>query len=182
MTETLLDRTARDQLADLQNGAITATVLAKATLDRIGAKEPDLQAWAFIDQGLVLAQAEAADARRARGEPLGALHGLPVGVKDIYDTADLPTENGTPAHRGRRPQTDAIMVARLRAAGAVIIGKTVTSELAVYTPGPTRNPYDLSRTSGGSSSGSAAAVAAGMVPLALATQTNGSTIRPASFC
>jgi Asp-tRNA(Asn)/Glu-tRNA(Gln) amidotransferase A subunit family amidase len=182
LTNTPLDRTARDMLADLRSGATSATALAKASLDRIGAMEPNLHAWAFIDHGLVIAQAEAADARRAAGETLGALHGLPVGVKDIYDTADLPTENGTPAHRGRRPEIDAVMVARLRAAGAVIIGKTVTSELAVYTPGPTRNPLDLTRTPGGSSSGSAAAVAARMVPLALATQTNGSTIRPASFC
>jgi Asp-tRNA(Asn)/Glu-tRNA(Gln) amidotransferase A subunit family amidase len=110
------------------------------------------------------------------------LHGLPVGVKDIFDTADMPTENGTVLHAGRRPAEDATAVARLRQAGAVIMGKTVTTELAVYAPGRTTNPHDARRTPGGSSSGSAAAVAAKMVPLALGTQTNGSLIRPASYC
>jgi Asp-tRNA(Asn)/Glu-tRNA(Gln) amidotransferase A subunit family amidase len=127
-------------------------------------------------------QAREADRRQASGAALGALHGVPVGVKDIFDTADMPTENGTVLHAGRRPQQDATAVARLRSAGAVILGKTVTAELAVYTPGKTTNPHDPRRTPGGSSSGSAAAVAARMVPLALGTQTNGSLIRPASYC
>jgi Asp-tRNA(Asn)/Glu-tRNA(Gln) amidotransferase A subunit family amidase len=112
---------------------------------------------------------------------LGVLHGLPVGVKDIYDTLEMPTEFGTPVHKGRRPAIDAAIVQRLRRAGAVLVGKTVTSEYAVYTAGPTRNPLDPTRTPGGSSSGSAAAVASAMIALSLATQTNGSTIRPASF-
>ncbi len=105
-----------------------------------------------------------------------------MGVKDIIDTEDFPTENGTPLHAGRRPLADATVIARLREAGAVILGKTVTTELAIFAPGKTRNPHDPARTPGGSSSGSAAAVAARMTPLAVGTQTNGSLIRPASYC
>ena len=178
----LLDRSARDLATELRSGGLTAVAVTTASLDRIEAQKSDIRAWAYVDPEVALAQARAADVRRAAGERLGALHGLPVGVKDIIDTADMPTEYNSPIHRGRRPKTDATLVARLRSAGAIILGKTVTSEFAVYTPGPTRNPHDLSRTPGGSSSGSAAAVAAGMIPLALATQTNASTIRPASFC
>ena len=118
----------------------------------------------------------------ARARRSGPLHGLPIAVKDIVDTTDFPTENGSVVHAGRRPLHDAVVVARLRAAGAVILGKTVTTEFACFTPGRTRNPHDLERTPGGSSSGSAAAVAAGMAPLAIGSQTNGSMIRPASFC
>ncbi len=107
---------------------------------------------------------------------------MPVAIKDIFDTADYKTECGSPLLKGRQPMRDCMVVARLRAAGAVIIGKTVTTEFAYFSPGPTRNPHDLERTPGGSSSGSAAAVAAGMVPLAVGSQTNGSVIRPAAFC
>jgi Asp-tRNA(Asn)/Glu-tRNA(Gln) amidotransferase A subunit family amidase len=130
----------------------------------------------------VLAQARALDERRAERRTLGPLHGVPVAIKDIIDTADYPTELGSPIGVGRRPRHDASVVAKLRAAGAVIIGKTVTTEFAYFHPGPTHNPHDGTRTPGGSSSGSAAAVAANMVPLALGTQTNGSVIRPGSFC
>lgn len=174
--------TGRALAAALKAGTLTAVVAVEACLARIDALEPQVHAWAWLDRDLALAQAREADARRAAGAPLGPLHGVPVGVKDIVDTADMPTEFGTPVHRGRRPAADAAIVACLRAAGAVIVGKTVTSEYALYTPGPTRNPRNLEHSPGGSSSGSAAAVAAGMVPLAIATQTNGSTIRPASFC
>src|SRR5690606_31347757 len=146
------------------------------------AREREVQPWAFLDPEHALRQARAADEARKRGRPLGPLHGLPVGVKDIIDTADLPTENGTVLHAGRRPRQDATLVSLLRAAGAVILGKTVTTELAVYAPNKTRNPHNLEHTPGGSSSGSAAAVADGMVPLAIGTQTNGSVIRPASYC
>ena len=135
-----------------------------------------------MDAELVLAQARAADLRLASGAPAGALHGIPLGVKDIIDTADMPTENGTVLHAGRRSKRDAEVVTRLREAGAVIFGKTVTTELATYAPGKTRNPHNPAHTPGGSSSGSAAAVAAGMVPLAVGTQTNGSVIRPAAYC
>ncbi|MBX3664828.1 MAG: amidase [Burkholderiales bacterium] len=166
----------------LRDGRFGAEAVAAACLGRIAATDTAVQAWAFLDQQMVIAQARAADRRRAAGEPCGPLHGLPVGIKDIIDTADMPTENGTVLHAGRRPAADALLVSRLRAAGAVIAGKTVTTELATYAPGKTRNPHDPERTPGGSSSGSAAAVAAGMVPLAVGTQTNGSVIRPAAFC
>ena len=166
----------------IRDGKISSEELTRACLARIEAREPEVQAWAFLDPEHALCQARAADEWRKRGRPLGPLHGLPVGVKDIIDTADMPTENGTVLHAGRRPRQDATLVSLLRAAGAIILGKTVTTELAVYGPNKTRNPHNLEHTPGGSSSGSAAAVADGMVPLAIGTQTNGSVIRPASFC
>ena len=166
----------------IREGKISSEELTRACLARIEAREAEVQAWAFLDPEHALRQARAADEWRKRGRPLGPLHGLPVGVKDIIDTADMPTENGTVLHAGRRPRQDATLVSLLRAAGAIILGKTVTTELAVYGPNKTRNPHNLEHTPGGSSSGSAAAVADGMVPLAIGTQTNGSVIRPASFC
>jgi Asp-tRNA(Asn)/Glu-tRNA(Gln) amidotransferase A subunit family amidase len=166
----------------LASGALRAVELAEECLDRVREVEPQVQAWEFLDPAYVMKQAEALDRLRAAGRPVGPLHGLPVGLKDIIDTADMPTGNGTPIDAGRRPRQDAVVAARLRAAGALVMGKTVSTELAYFTPGKTRNPHELSRTPGGSSSGSAAAVAAGMVPLALGTQTAGSVIRPAAFC
>ena len=166
----------------LDEGRIGALELTEACLARIAAQEPRVQAWAFLDPDLARTQARRCDEIRRAGRPQGPLHGIPVGVKDIMDTRDMPTEHGTPIHTGRRPSRDAAVVERLRAAGAVILGKTVTTELAVYHPSKTRNPHDPERTPGGSSSGSAAAVAAGMVPLAIGSQTNGSVIRPASYC
>ena len=166
----------------IRQGALSSEELIEECLSRIRELEPRVQAWAFLDEQLALAQARAADEQRRTGEPTGALHGVPVGVKDIIDTADMPTENGTVLHRGRTPDKDAAVVARLRAAGAVILGKTVTTECAYFAPGKTRNPHNAEHTPGGSSSGSAAAVAAAMVPIALGTQTNGSVIRPAAFC
>jgi Asp-tRNA(Asn)/Glu-tRNA(Gln) amidotransferase A subunit family amidase len=166
----------------LSEGKITALELTEACLARIAADEPRIQAWAFLDPELARAQARRCDEARRLGRPQGPLHGIPVGVKDIIDTRDMPTENGTVLHAGRRPTRDAAVVERLRSAGAVVLGKTVTTELAVYHPGKTRNPHDPERTPGGSSSGSAAAVAAAMVPLAIGSQTNGSVIRPASYC
>jgi Asp-tRNA(Asn)/Glu-tRNA(Gln) amidotransferase A subunit family amidase len=174
--------TATQALADIRAGKLTAEQYVTACLERIREVDEGIQAWAFLDPNHALEQARAADARRRLGRPLGPLHGLPVGVKDIVDTADMPTENGTVLHAGRRPTRDATIVSLLRQAGAVIVGKTVTTELAVYHPGKTRNPHNPEHTPGGSSSGSAAAVAAGMVPVAIGTQTNGSVIRPASFC
>jgi len=163
-------------------GKITSEELVRACLDRIAALEERIDAWAYLDPEHALNQARAADQAQQAGRTLGLLHGIPVGVKDIFDTKDMPTEDGTVLHAGRRPMEDATAVARLREAGAIILGKTVTTELAVFSPGKTRNPRDPKRTPGGSSSGSAAAVAAGMVPLAIGTQTNGSMIRPAAFC
>jgi Asp-tRNA(Asn)/Glu-tRNA(Gln) amidotransferase A subunit family amidase len=144
--------------------------------------DADVQAWAFLDPEHALVQARAADESRLSGRPVGPLHGVPVGIKDIIDTGDMPTENGSVLHAGRTPSRDAAVVAMLRAAGAVIMGKTVTTEFATRAPGKTRNPHNPAHTPGGSSSGSAAAVAAGMVPLALGSQTTGSTIRPAAYC
>jgi len=178
----LADLTALQARDEIARGALKAVELAEACLERIAEREPGVEAWAHLDSDLVMRQAEAADRFRASGRAIGLLHGVPVGVKDIVDTRDMPTENGTILDEGRRPRADAAVVERLREAGAIILGKTVTTELAVYHPGKTRNPHDASRTPGGSSSGSAASVAAGMAPLAIGTQTNGSVIRPASYC
>ena len=174
--------TATQAAADIARGVISAEEYTRACLDRIAAVEGDVQAFVHLDPDHALAQARALDRLKADGERIGPLHGIPVGIKDIFDTADYPTEYGSPIFAGRRPNADATAVRKLREAGAVIIGKTVTTEFAYFNPGKTRNPRDLKRTPGGSSSGSAAAVAAGMVPLAIGSQTNGSMIRPAAFC
>jgi Asp-tRNA(Asn)/Glu-tRNA(Gln) amidotransferase A subunit family amidase len=166
----------------IHDGVIGSTQLVEACLARVREVDADVQAWAFLDPDHALAQARAADEFRLSGQPIGPLHGVPVGLKDIIDTGDMPTENGSVLHAGRTPSRDASVVALLRAAGAVIMGKTVTTEFATRAPGKTRNPHNPAHTPGGSSSGSAAAVASGMVPLALGSQTTGSTIRPASFC
>jgi Asp-tRNA(Asn)/Glu-tRNA(Gln) amidotransferase A subunit family amidase len=166
----------------IREGVVTSVELVEACLARVREVDGQVQAWTFLDPEHALAQARAADEYRMSGQPIGALHGVPVGLKDIIDTADMPTENGSVLHAGRTPSSDASVVSLLRAAGAVILGKTVTTEFATRTPGKTHNPHNSSHTPGGSSSGSAAAVAAGMVPLALGSQTTGSTIRPASYC
>jgi Asp-tRNA(Asn)/Glu-tRNA(Gln) amidotransferase A subunit family amidase len=157
----------------------TSEAAVRGCLERIAERDPQVRAWTCLDPESALTQARAAD---AESEPRSPLHGVPVGVKDIIDTGDLPTEYGSPVYAGNRPDADAACVARLREAGAVILGKTATTEFAYYHPTHTTNPHDPGRTPGGSSSGSAAAVADGMVPLALGTQTAGSVIRPASFC
>jgi Asp-tRNA(Asn)/Glu-tRNA(Gln) amidotransferase A subunit family amidase len=174
--------TALEAAGRIAGGEMSAEDYIGACLQRIAAVEDKVHAFVHLDADAALRQARALDERRRTGKPLGALHGVPVGIKDIFDTADYPTECGSPLFKGRRPMRDCTAVARLRAAGAVIIGKTVTTECAYFHPGATRNPHDLERTPGGSSSGSAAAVAAGMIPLAIGSQTNGSVIRPASFC
>jgi len=166
----------------IRAGKIESGELVAACLERVARVEPEVQAWTFLDPEHALAQAREADAWRRSGRPLGALHGVPVGLKDIIDTADMPTENGSVLHAGRMPSGDAAVTELLRVAGAIIMGKTVTTEFATRTPGKTRNPHDPAHTPGGSSSGSAAAVAAGMIPLALGSQTGGSTIRPGSYC
>ncbi len=174
--------TAAATLAAVREGRTTAEEVVGGCLARIRADEARVQAWAFVDETRALEQARNVDRVRREGYATGPLHGLPVGVKDIIDTADMPTEDGTVLHAGRRPEYDATVVERLRSAGAIILGKTVTTELATYAPGKTRNPHDPMHTPGGSSSGSAAAVAAQMVPAAVGTQTNGSVIRPAAYC
>jgi len=156
----------------------TSEKLVEACLERIAARDGELAAWVHVNAEASLAQARALDRQPA----LGPLHGVPVGIKDIIDTADMPTEHGSPIYRGNRPRADAAAVALLRRAGCVILGKTATAEFANLHPPATRNPRNPAHTPGGSSSGSAAAVADHMVPLALGTQTGGSMIRPAAFC
>ncbi len=168
--------------AAIARGEITSEALVGACLDRIAALEPQVQAWAFLDPERARSQAKAADDARKTGKGIGPLHGVPVGIKDIIDTADMPTEHGSEFYKGNQPDTDAACVAALRSAGAVILGKTVTCELATFIPSKTRNPHNHAHTPGGSSAGSAAAVGCQMVPLAVGTQTKGSVIRPASFC
>jgi Asp-tRNA(Asn)/Glu-tRNA(Gln) amidotransferase A subunit family amidase len=166
----------------IRDGVVTSEQLVRACLERVEAVDKDVEAWAFLDAEHALAQARAADEWRMSGRPIGPLHGVPVGIKDIIDTADMPTECGSALYAGRTPSRDATVVTRLRGAGAVIFGKAVTTEFANRAPGKTRNPNHPGHTPGGSSSGSAAAVAAGMVPLSLGSQTGGSTIRPAAYC
>jgi Asp-tRNA(Asn)/Glu-tRNA(Gln) amidotransferase A subunit family amidase len=174
--------TAIEAAEQIAGGDMSAETYISACLDRIAAIDDKVHAFVHFDPNEALAQARALDERRRNGLPIGPLHGVAVAIKDIFDTADYKTECGSPLLKGRQPMRDCTAVARLRAAGAVIIGKTVTTEFAYFHAGPTRNPHDLERTPGGSSSGSAAAVAAGMVPLAIGSQTNGSVIRPAAFC
>jgi Asp-tRNA(Asn)/Glu-tRNA(Gln) amidotransferase A subunit family amidase len=178
----LTDLGLTDAAVAVREGRVTAVELTADCLRRIQEVDEKVQAWAFLDAEHALRQARAADHHRMAGGPLGPLHGVPIGIKDIFDTSDYPTEFGSALWQGRTPRQDAVAVARLRAAGAIILGKTVTTEYAYFHPGKTRNPHDPARTPGGSSSGSAAAVAAGMVPAAIGSQTNGSVIRPASFC
>jgi amidase len=169
---------AAEAIARLERGELSAEQLVRDCLARIEEREPVVQAWEALDVDGALREARRID--RLREKP--PLCGLPVGVKDLIDTRDLPTGYGSPIYRGHRPAADAECVRRLREAGAIVLGKTVTTEFAVYSPGRTRNPRDPSRTPGGSSSGSAAAVADGMVPVALGSQTAASVVRPASFC
>ncbi|MFY0611103.1 MAG: amidase [Hyphomicrobiaceae bacterium] len=177
----LNELTAAEAARKIAEGAITAEELMQACLDRVAEREGDVRAWAYIDPDHALAQARRADEELKSGKIVGPLHGVPVGVKDVIDTADMPTQNGSPLYEGRRTNHDAACVAALRAAGAIIMGKTVTTELANLNPSKTRNPHNLEHSPGGSSAGSGAGVADFHVPLALGTQTGGSVIRPASF-
>ncbi len=179
---TLNRLSATEAIGRIRNGALTSEELVQACLDRIEQADGDIEAWAHLKPDYALDQARRLDAQRQAGGPVGPLHGIPVGVKDILDTDSWPTENGTVLDSGRRPMRNCRVVSLLEEAGAVIMGKTVTTELAVFGPGKTKNPHNSNHTPGGSSSGSAAAVASHMVPLAIGTQTNGSVIRPASFC
>jgi Asp-tRNA(Asn)/Glu-tRNA(Gln) amidotransferase A subunit family amidase len=169
---------ATEAAALIAAGKLTAVKLAEDCLARVAAREESVQAWSYIDPQQVLADARARDAE----PPRSPLHGVPIAIKDIIDTADLPTEYGSPIYAGHRPRADAACVTLLKQAGAIIMGKTVTAEFAMSHPGKTRNPLNPDHTPGGSSSGSAGAVADHMVPLALGTQTGGSVLRPAAFC
>jgi amidase len=162
----------------IRAGEATSVALVESCLHRIEAREDTVLAWEWLDATNALEQAY----RRDREDIRGPLHGVPVGIKDIFDTADMPTCYGSPIYQGHRPVKDADCVRRVREAGGVVLGKTVTTEFATFRPGKTRNPHDPERTPGGSSSGTAAAVADGMVPLAFGSQTVGSVVRPASFC
>ena len=183
---TLMDNpaflSAGELAAAIRTGDLSCETAARACLARIAEREPAVGAWVHLDEDGVLAEARARDALLKQGGAPGPLHGVPVGIKDIYDTADMPTRFGSPLHAERRPPADSGVVALLREAGAVIMGKTVTTEFALSHPGKTVNPRDPKRTPGGSSSGSAAAVADFMVPLGVGSQTVGSMIRPGSFC
>ena len=172
------DLSAREAAAQVRAGKLSAEALTEAYLERIAAIEPKLRAFAYLDPALARVQARAVDTVKTKG----ALAGVPVGIKDIIDTADMPTECNSPIRLGHRPETDAECVTAVRGASGIAFGKTVTTEFAGRHPGPTGNPYNLGHTPGGSSSGSAAAVGAGILPLAFATQTAGSVIRPAAYC
>lgn len=169
---------ATEAAAEIAAGRLTSEVLVRDCLKRIQEREDSVGAWAYLDFDSVIRVAQTIDA----GPHLGPLHGIPIGVKDVIDTFDMPTEYGSPIYAGHRPRADAACVAMLRNAGALIMGKTVTVEFAVRHPGKTRHPLNPAHTPGGSSSGSAAAVADYMIPLAIGTQTGGSTIRPSAYC
>ncbi len=168
--------------AGIEDRKFSAEELARACLARISEREDTVRAWAYINEDIVIKRAQELDIYQQSGKSLGRLHGIPVGIKDIIDTNDMPTECGSSFYKDRRPIEDSTVAILLRQAGAVILGKTVTTEMALSAPGKTTNPHDPSRTPGGSSSGSAAAVGDNMVPLAIGSQTGGSVIRPASFC
>jgi Asp-tRNA(Asn)/Glu-tRNA(Gln) amidotransferase A subunit family amidase len=171
-------RTLSALTAGVARGELSAAEVIAGALERLDRTESDVRAWVRVDRDGALSAARELDAVRSGGP----LRGVPVGVKDIIDVAGLPTECGSPLRRGRIAEADAPLVARLRRLGAIPLGKTVTTEFAYFAPGPTRNPHNLAHTPGGSSSGSAAAVATGVVPLALGSQTAGSLTRPASYC
>ena len=172
------EMSARALAAAIEAGDLTSEAVTAAHLERIQEREPEVQAWAHLAPEQALAEAEARD----KGPRRGPLYGVPFGVKDIIDSHDLPTEHGSPIHKGRQPTADAACVAYARHNGGVLLGKTVTTEFAHVHPGKSRNPHNAAHTPGGSSSGSAAAVGAGMVPWAFGTQTAGSVIRPAAYC
>lgn len=174
--------TAAEAAEAIRNGRTTSEALVAACLNRIAEQDPGIGAFVHLDPDYAIEQARRADRWRGTGNGTGPLHGVPIALKDIIETADMPTECGTPIMAGRRTGRDAALVTQLRQAGAIMLGKTVTTELALLTPSATRNPANLEHTPGGSSAGSAAAVAAHMVPVALGSQTAGSVLRPASYC
>ena len=174
--------TATEAVQAIASGRLSSVDLVKSCLAQIADTDASINAWAYLDPESALAQAAECDRIRKAGLGTGPLHGLPVALKDVIDTRDMPTQRGTDIFKDRQPDKDARLVERLRESGAVIMGKTVTTELAFVHANDTRNPHNPEHSPGGSSSGSAAAVAACHVPLAVGTQTNGSVIRPASFC
>ena len=178
----LSNLTAVNIVQSLKKGEFTCEELVTNYIDHINKYEKNVEAWEFFDETLILKQAKKLDQDHQSGKVHGDLHGVPVGIKDIFDTENMPTSDGTEIHKENPSWNDCTVVSKLKQAGAIIMGKTVTTELAYYSPGKTKNPHDPTRTPGGSSSGSAASVASHMVPLAIGSQTNGSVIRPASYC
>lgn len=178
MSDDLFRMTATEASARIAARDISAVELVQSCLEQIAAREPVIGAWEHVDPDAALAQARMRDSETVRGP----LHGIPVGIKDIIDTSDMPTRMGSPIYAKHQPTEDAACVAAIRAAGGIILGKTVTTEFATFKPGKTVNPHHVEHTPGGSSSGTAAAVADHMVPVGFGTQTSGSVIRPASFC
>lgn len=182
MSDTPPCPTARAMAAAMTAQTMTSERAVRACLDRIGAREASLGAWVIVDGERALERAKAVDTSRRVGDRMPTLAGIPIGVKDNIETADLPTGYGSPIYEKHRPAADAACVTQAKNAGAIVLGKTVTTEFAYYSPGKTVNPHHPEHTPGGSSQGSAAAVAAGMVPLAFGSQTAGSLIRPAAYC
>ena len=182
MNERLHALSLIDALAALRSGATTSVDLTGALLERIAKTDANVQAWAYLDVDVALDVARRCDVEREAGTATGPLAGIGIGVKDIVATSDQPTQLGSPIYAAAQPMYDAECVSRLRRAGGFVLGKTVTTEFAFMHPGKTRNPWDVAHTPGGSSSGSAAAVALGQVAGAIGTQTNGSVIRPAAYC
>ena len=166
----------------IKNAQITSVEVCQHYIERIKKFDKDIKAWAYFDKKLLLEKASEADNHRKAGKPIGSLHGIPVAVKDIVGTIDMPTECGTSIRKGKSYSQNAEIIDLLQSAGAIVMGKTTTSELAFLGPSKTTNPHDHSRTPGGSSSGSAAAVASYMAPISIGSQTGGSIIRPASYC
>ena len=168
--------------AKIKDAQISSVEICESYIERINKFEKDIKAWAHFDKKVLLEKASEADDHRKSGKPIGPLHGIPVAVKDIIGTVDMPTECGTIIRKGKSYSQNAEIVDLLLNAGAIVMGKTATSELAYLGPPKTTNPHDYSRTPGGSSSGSAASVASFMAPLSIGSQTGGSIIRPASYC
>ena len=171
-----------EMASKIKDGQLTSVEVCEKYIERINKFEKDIKAWAHFDKKVLLEKAADADELRKSGKPVGTLHGVPVALKDIIGTVDMPTECGTAIRKGRSYSQNAEIVELLLAAGALVMGKTNTSELAYLDPTKTTNPHDYSRTPGGSSSGSAASVASLMTPLSIGSQTGGSIIRPASYC
>ena len=182
ISENIINFKTTELVEKIKNGEVSSKALCELYINRIEKFEKKVCAWAFFDKKKLLEKAEEADTYRSSGKPLGPLHGIPVALKDIIGTYDMPTECGTKLRKGKSLSQDSEVANLIKNSGAILMGKTVTTELAYFDPGKTKNPHDYTRTPGGSSSGSAAAVAAYMAPLAVGTQTNGSVIRPASYC
>src|SRR5882672_2031927 len=178
LTASLNELSATEIVRLVSAGETTCEGVVRACLERIGQREPEVGAWHYLNPEQVIAKAREIDKSGRRGP----LIGVPFGIKDIIDSCDMPTEYGSPIYRGHQPRNDATCIALSRKAGGILMGKTVSTEFANQYPGKTRNPFDPTRTPGGSSSGSAAAVGAGVLPVGLGTQVIGSTLRPASFC